>query len=381
MKKIILVCFILFCSEEIFSQQNLIVDEEFSDSTLNTNLWQTQFPWGPGGTDKDENKNLEIDMPYNVVVNNGLKLILQYQPGCYNTWRYCDANNCNPNCTVAPSPSCASLPINCQVQGDHCLCLVPKYFDYTSGIIYSNQSYQFGTFEMKCKIPDYTYPAFWLYGEQCEEIDIFEFEDCNATKFNTTIHKCDGKSNNLQCIQRFTPGSDYSQEFHIFRLEWTESNIKMIVDGELLYHCTASGIFNSCLYYTTGKKDGSCVTGTKTLFPNHPMNLIVSIARNADCTPVSPAEMDIQYIRIWSDVSQCNVIAPNPCSGKFQLTLSDQSTEQKEIFIYNVLGQIIYQFQVVDQTSQIDLSAQPKGIYFVKVKSPNKICTNKVIIL
>ncbi len=41
-----------------------------------------------------------------------------------------------------------------------------QYFDYTSGMIYSNYKFDYGMFEIKCKIPKGKgfWPAFWMAG-------------------------------------------------------------------------------------------------------------------------------------------------------------------------------------------------------------------------
>ncbi|TAL62371.1 MAG: T9SS type A sorting domain-containing protein [Bacteroidetes bacterium] len=70
-------------------------------------------------------------------------------------------------------------------------------------------------------------------------------------------------------------------------------------------------------------------------------------------------------------------ITPNPTSGLFTLQLPENLNG--EIFIYNHLSQIIHQ-QVLASNQQIDLSSQPKGIYFVKVQSADKVYTEKVVV-
>jgi hypothetical protein len=73
-------------------------------------------------------------------------------------------------------------------------------------------------------------------------------------------------------------------------------------------------------------------------------------------------------------------IIPNPSNGIFVLQSNFKellSTDQ--VVIYNVLGTIIYNTNLL-QELPIDLSSQPKGIYFVKVQSADKIYTEKVVV-
>ena len=70
-------------------------------------------------------------------------------------------------------------------------------------------------------------------------------------------------------------------------------------------------------------------------------------------------------------------IYPNPNNGKF--IISNNGNNIKEVEIYNVLGEHIYQSLVNNQSSEIDLSAQTKGIYFVKVKTEKGIVVKKFV--
>lgn len=74
-------------------------------------------------------------------------------------------------------------------------------------------------------------------------------------------------------------------------------------------------------------------------------------------------------------------ISPNPNNGRFILQLKEvEATGINEVFIYNAIGQMIYQSTLSNNQTAIDLSAQPKGIYFVKVQSNSKVFSNKVIV-
>ncbi len=59
-------------------------------------------------------------------------------------------------------------------------------------------------------------------------------------------------------------------------------------------------------------------------------------------------------------------IYPNPSNGKFTLELSG-STGASLLEIYNVLGEKISNTKVVSKNTDINLSAQPSGIYFYRV--------------
>jgi uncharacterized delta-60 repeat protein len=80
-----------------------------------------------------------------------------------------------------------------------------------------------------------------------------------------------------------------------------------------------------------------------------------------------------------SEFSKNNLISiyPNPNSGIFQIK-SDESLKNATIKIYNTQGQII--FESTQFVSEIDLSNQPKGIYFIQIKSEEKIINKKIVV-
>ena len=270
--------------------------DEFDSTALNSKLWNTLPESGP-------NINSFIDLQTykreNAVLDSGiLRLEVKREPGCYDTWQYCKYDSCTAGCTVSYHDSCSNMPVRCskvmQPGNNHCLCLVPKHFDYTGGMIISIEKYLYGTFEIKCRIPDNAPPAFWLYGECCEEIDVFEFLTEDERKFTMTVHecvpgKCDkgsgGKGHQLKGKQ-LMPGPDFSKGFHTWTLEWTPEFISLKVDGNEVRKCYKKG-FRACNPYGIGKS----------LYPDKPMNVIV----NSGAGKNSPAysAMEVDYIKIW----------------------------------------------------------------------------------
>lgn len=284
--------------------QSLILSDEFDSTHLNSKIWRTQQDWGPHISLEHDK---QIFRPQNVVLEEGkLKLLLKEEPGCYDSWRFCDAGNCDSNCASKfRDPNCNAAPV-CQGKTGHCLCIVQKHYKYTAGMLVSTEKFQYGIFEMKCKIPKDCVPAFWLYGDCCSEIDIFEFLGCEEDNASITIHKCPAKdcSNNLQCGESLKTlkskiRPDFSTGFYTWKLDWKPDGISVYVENKLMYQCKANGL-DACLYNTFNLTGGSCTIGTHTLFPNGRMNLIVNIATNpSDCPPPTPSALEIEYIKVW----------------------------------------------------------------------------------
>lgn len=73
------------------------------------------------------------------------------------------------------------------------------------------------------------------------------------------------------------------------------------------------------------------------------------------------------------------ILYPNPNSGVFHL----QSKKHKlpSIVIYNLVGENIYQSAINNPQAEIDLSTQPKGVYFLQIIDENKNMENIKIII
>jgi len=72
-------------------------------------------------------------------------------------------------------------------------------------------------------------------------------------------------------------------------------------------------------------------------------------------------------------------IYPNPSLGIFNLEIENQSSFYS-VYVMDLFGKLIYQIDGVEQDQlQIDLSEQPRGMYFVKVISEDRSVEMKVI--
>jgi len=72
-------------------------------------------------------------------------------------------------------------------------------------------------------------------------------------------------------------------------------------------------------------------------------------------------------------------IFPIPSDGI--LTVKQNSTKHIGIEIHNVLGELIFKTTSEDQQTLINLSNNPKGIYFIRIIDGNKNITNKKLII
>ena len=87
-----------------------------------------------------------------------------------------------------------------------------------------------------------------------------------------------------------------------------------------------------------------------------------------------PNGVGVDEIELKNSIS----VFPNPSNGLFQIHSSQY--EISKVTIYNVQGEKIYESQSPFYQSAINIISQPKGIYFLKVQSADKVYTEKVVV-
>ncbi|MGZ4098080.1 MAG: glycoside hydrolase family 16 protein, partial [Bacteroidia bacterium] len=130
------------------SDLTLFFNDEFSGNVLDTNKWHSRYSWGPANSDSSD---AWCDPNEILLTGNSVKL------GC----------NKKPNNNVLLDGQIISR-------------------DYGVGVISTKQTFNYGYYEIRCKIPQIAelWPAFWMIGHCAQEIDVFEFlgSNCRASK-------------------------------------------------------------------------------------------------------------------------------------------------------------------------------------------------------
>lgn len=172
-----------------------------------------------------------------------------------------------------------------------------------SGRVYAkeNTGWQYGIFEAKIRLPKGkgTWPAFWMmpvnndFGAnpwpRCGEIDIMEEVGYHPDYTSSSIH-CESYNHvkgTQKTAERLTKGAE--DEFHVYRLEWTENYIRTYVDGKLLLNFENDG------------------RGKVETWPfNKPFYVILNLAWGGNWGGAQgvdesalPATMQVEYVRVF----------------------------------------------------------------------------------
>lgn len=73
-------------------------------------------------------------------------------------------------------------------------------------------------------------------------------------------------------------------------------------------------------------------------------------------------------------------IFPNPSNGILYVKSTSENRQANKITISDLMGRVIFEKEMTETTTQIDLSGSAKGIYFCRISSDNKSFTGKVVI-
>jgi len=160
-------------------------------------------------------------------------------------------------------------------------------------------SQQYGKFEARIKLPygQGIWPAFWLLGSNissvawpaCGEIDIMENIGSKPSTIYGSLHgrQASGK-NSLSAGYTLPSGQKFSDDYHVFTVEWEPNAARFYVDGTLYESHTSADL-----------PAGSWVF-------DHPFFILLNVAiggywpGSPDQTTVFPQEMLVDFVRVYS---------------------------------------------------------------------------------
>jgi beta-glucanase (GH16 family) len=173
-----------------------------------------------------------------------------------------------------------------------------QYAQYTSTSMTTSglQSWQYGRFEMRARIPTSAgmWPAWWTLGVSGEwpangEIDIMEFYKGNvlanvacATSTRWTA-KWDSSTKAISSL-----GANWSSSFHIWRMDWDDQNINLYLDDSLMNGVALSNMLNA---------DGTSPFKQKVYMI---LNLAIGGDNGGDPSGTTfPVQYQVDYVRVF----------------------------------------------------------------------------------
>lgn len=181
---------------------------------------------------------------------------------------------------------------------------------YTSARIRSiyRGDFRYGRFEARIKLPAGRglWPAFWMlpthsvYGTWAAsgEIDIMELVGQVPYRTLGTIHYGGSWPENTYSTWTYTKTSpDFTEDFHVFALEWDETELRWYVD-DVLYRTESFWWSSQSPYPAPFDQDFHLL-----------LNLAVggNLPGAPDATTPFPAEMVIDYVRVYEQADPCDL--------------------------------------------------------------------------
>jgi beta-glucanase (GH16 family) len=182
---------------------------------------------------------------------------------------------------------------------------------YTSGRLDTSGKFSpvYGRFEIRGRLPvgQGLWPAYWLYPQHrnwemeyimseavangkesmipeerpwYSEIDIMEFLGHEPNVLYGTLHYYTFDGQKKTSSGTWTGTVDYSDDFHIYALEWEPDSIRWYIDDQLI-HATTSGIPHTSHYLIINTAIGGAWPG------------------NPDSTTRFPQFHDIDYVKVY----------------------------------------------------------------------------------
>jgi len=175
--------------------------------------------------------------------------------------------------------------------------------DYTSARLKTQGLFTqaYGRFEARIRIPEGQgmWPAFWMLGEnipsarwpKCGEIDIMENVGKEPGAVHGSLHgpSAERPTSDLTAIFSLPAGQSFTDDFHLYAIEWEPDIVRFYVDANLY------ATFNSSQW----------PAGGKWVF-DHPFFIILNLAVGGnwpggpDASTKFPQSMLVDYVRVYT---------------------------------------------------------------------------------
>ena len=271
--------------------------------------------------------------------------------------------------------------------------------NYTSArlVTKGKKSFKYGKIEARIKLPfgQGIWPAFWMLGNNidlvswpaCGETDIMEMiggGSNDKTIYGTAHWSNNGTHASYGGRKTLVTSDIFADDFHIFGIEWTETYIKWLLDGNQ-YHAID-------------------ITPSELSELHNEMFIILNVAvggnwpGSPDATTQFPQQMEVDYIRVFQDmptsvetedagISDVNLTNfPNPFNNRTNIVFNSpvNSSYEADLMVTNIIGQVIKSEKLLIKPGSNQYSIElpdgsNSGIYFILLNNGSKSYSRKIV--
>jgi len=320
MKRTIIILFFFFAKISLYAQWELVWQDEFDGSSLDTTKWKVDI----GGNGWGNNELQYYTAQGNLTLQNSI----------------------------------LTITAKAQQFGSN---------QYTSAKIKTDGKFnvRFGKIEtrMKCPMGQGLWPAFWMLGSnystigwpKCGEIDVVEHIN-SETKIHGTAHW-----DNVGHIYWGGIINNDPTLFHNYSIIWDSTKIQWFMDDQI--------------YYQLNTLNG--VNGTEEFQNSFYLILNLAVGGNwpgyPNANTVFPAELLVDYVKVYQP-SNANSIADNIEQTELFTILNNEKIVLNSNFdcfkIISVNGQILKNEKI--QSKEISINDLIEGFYFIELYSKEK---------
>ncbi len=107
-------------------------------------------------------------------------------------------------------------------------------------------------------------------------------------------------------------------------------------------------------------------------------NIFTWTVNNANCSDADNVTITYNYVEGITDIGNNFTAYPNPTNGMVTIKLSEPKNQI--IQVSDITGKIVIESKLINsKQTQIDLTAFPNGVYFIKLFNKNKISVIKIV--
>ena len=291
----------------------LVFSDEFNGTALNPYRWHSQLRWdGEHNGERYEYRVINGEDQFYVNVLSPDNEHQEKVVPVYNPFQF-DGSTLSIRAAKNPLKNHS----NKKTYGS--LSEISTQQTFLSGALSTHEKFsqKYGYFEARIKIPGHvgTFPAFWLFhenraweGTQRTEIDIMEnlghapwyiYNSFHYFKNVTSTYSGDANFIKPQPSGQVYTGTDYSQDYHVYAVEWTQGKVVWYIDGQKMSEMNNSEADFEELYLMLNLAMG----GNWTNFPANSGGLGRSsnerYPNSNDLNEFANPALEIDYVRVY----------------------------------------------------------------------------------